>query len=124
LYTCRGKGKAVLKIKEKGMLAGVAIAQRIFTYKEPSSSFTIFKNDGDQMEAGEIAFEVIASIHSILQCERLVLNCMQRMSGIATLTHSYVEKLSGYKTRVLDTRKTTPNFRLLEKRSRANWRRH
>src|SRR5476651_1303930 len=67
------------------------------------------------MLEGEKAFEVQASAHTILSCERLVLNCMQRMSGIATLTHQYVEKLNGYKTKILDTRKTTPNFRLLEK---------
>ncbi len=109
------KGKAVLKIKEEGILAGVDVAQKIFTYKEPSASFVLFKKDGDTMKVGEIAFEVIASVHTILQCERLVLNCMQRMSGIATLTSTYTEKLRGYKTRVLDTRKTTPNFRLLEK---------
>lgn len=109
------KGKAVLKIKEEGILAGIDIAQKIFAYKEPSASIVLFKKDGDAMKFGEIAFEVIASVHTILQCERLVLNCMQRMSGIATLTSSYVEKLKGYKTGVLDTRKTTPNFRLLEK---------
>ncbi len=109
------KGKAVLKIKEEGILAGIDIAQKIFAYKEPSASFIFFKKDGDAMKYGEIAFEVIASVHSILQCERLVLNCMQRMSGIATLTSAYTEKLKGYKTKVLDTRKTTPNFRLLEK---------
>ena len=109
------KGKAVLKIKEEGILAGIDIAQKIFAYKEPSASFVLFKKDGDTMKYGEIAFEVIASVHTILQCERLVLNCMQRMSGIATLTSTYTEKLKGYKTRVLDTRKTTPNFRLLEK---------
>jgi len=111
------KGKAVLKIKEEGILAGIDIAQKIFAYKEPSASFVLFKKDGDTMKYGEIAFEVIASVHAILQCERLVLNCMQRMSGIATLTSTYTEKLKGYKTKVLDTRKTTPNFRLLEKES-------
>ena len=109
------KGKAILKIKEEGMLAGMEIAQKIFAYKEPSATFALFKKDGDAMKYGEIAFEVIASVHTILQCERLVLNCMQRMSGIATLTSTYTEKLKGYKTNVLDTRKTTPNFRLLEK---------
>ena len=67
------------------------------------------------MQAGEIAFEVMAKIYTILTCERLVLNCMQRMSGIATLTREYVKKLEGYSTQLLDTRKTTPNFRLLEK---------
>ena len=67
------------------------------------------------MKAGEMAFDVEASVHTILQCERLVLNCMQRMSGIATLTRQYVDRLYGYRTKLLDTRKTTPNFRLLEK---------
>jgi nicotinate-nucleotide pyrophosphorylase (carboxylating) len=109
------KGKAVLKIKEEGILAGIDVAQRIFQYKEKESVFTGFKKDGDTMKAGEKAFEIKASVHTILQCERLVLNCMQRMSGIATLTRSYVDKLKGYKTKLLDTRKTTPNFRLLEK---------
>jgi len=109
------KGKAVLKIKEDGIMAGVEVASYIFSYMEKDSIFTKFKNDGDAMKYGEKAFEVEAKVHTILQAERLVLNCMQRMSGIATLTHSYVEKLKGYKTRILDTRKTTPNFRLLEK---------
>jgi nicotinate-nucleotide pyrophosphorylase (carboxylating) len=109
------KGKAVLKIKEDGVLAGMNVAQTIFHYKEPSAIFTPFKKDGDEMKAGETAFEVSATVHTILQCERLVLNCMQRMSGIATLTKTYSDKLIGYKTRLLDTRKTTPNFRLLEK---------
>jgi nicotinate-nucleotide pyrophosphorylase (carboxylating) len=71
------------------------------------------------MQPGETAFEVEASVHTILQCERLVLNCMQRMSGIATLTRTYADKLKGHKTRILDTRKTTPNFRLLEKEAVA-----
>lgn len=109
------KGKAVLKIKQDGILAGIAIAEEIFRYKEPQAELKIFKKDGDPMKAGEIAFEVRASVHTILQCERLVLNCMQRMSGIATLTREYADKIKGYKTRILDTRKTTPNFRLLEK---------
>ncbi len=109
------KGKAVLKIKQDGILAGMEIAQKIFRYKEPTSVFTPFKNDGDEMKVGEKAFEVETLVHTILQCERLVLNCMQRMSGIATLTKQYTDKLQGYKTQLLDTRKTTPNFRLLEK---------
>jgi nicotinate-nucleotide pyrophosphorylase (carboxylating) len=109
------KGKAVLKIKQDGILAGMQVAEKIFRYKEPASVFTPFKKDGDKMVYGEKAFEVEASIYTILTCERLVLNCMQRMSGIATLTSLYTEKLKGYKTRLLDTRKTTPNFRLLEK---------
>ena len=109
------RGKAVLKIKQDGILAGVEVAKKIFEYKEPSSEFNLFKKDGDVMKNGEQAFEVESAVHTILQCERLVLNCMQRMSGIATLTRKYSEKLKGYKTRLLDTRKTTPNFRLLEK---------
>jgi nicotinate-nucleotide pyrophosphorylase (carboxylating) len=109
------RGKAVLKIKQEGILAGMEIAEKIFKIKEPSAIFTPFKQDGDSMKDGEEAFEAEATVHTILQCERLILNCMQRMSGIATLTRQYVDKLQRYKTRVLDTRKTTPNFRLLEK---------
>lgn len=109
------KGKAILKIKQEGILAGIQVAEKIFKQVEPSCQFKSFKNDGEVMQVGEIAFEVEASIHTILSCERLVLNCMQRMSGIATLTHTYTQKLKGYTTKLLDTRKTTPNFRLLEK---------
>jgi len=109
------KGKAVLKIKQGGILAGIEVAKKIFAIVEPSINFQQYKYDGDRMLFGEKAFEVEATIHTILKCERLVLNCMQRMSGIATLTHTYVEKLKGYHTKILDTRKTTPNFRLLEK---------
>jgi len=109
------KGKAVLKIKQPGTMAGMHVADAIFRYKEPGIRFIAFKKDGDQMEVGENAFEVVASVHTILQCERLVLNCMQRMSGIATLTRLYTDRLKGYATRLLDTRKTTPGFRLLEK---------
>ena len=109
------KGKAILKIKEAGTLAGIEVAEKIFQYVEPGIKFTALKKDGDKMEPGEIAFEVQAEVRNILSCERLVLNCMQRMSGIAALTANYVEKLNGYHTRLLDTRKTTPNFRLLEK---------
>jgi nicotinate-nucleotide pyrophosphorylase (carboxylating) len=109
------KGKAVLKIKEDGVLAGMAVAEKIFRYMQPDIIFTAYKNDGDTMRYGETAFDVNADVHTILQCERLVLNSMQRMSGIATLTQQYVEKLKGYTTKLLDTRKTTPNFRLLEK---------
>ncbi len=109
------KGEAVLKIKEEGILAGVKVAENIFKIKAPDSQFIFFKNDGERMQAGEKAFLVKAPVHILLQAERLVLNCMQRMSGIATLTRKYVEKLEGFKTKILDTRKTTPNFRLLEK---------
>ncbi|MBK8951191.1 MAG: carboxylating nicotinate-nucleotide diphosphorylase [Chitinophagaceae bacterium] len=109
------RGRAVLKIKQEGILAGMEVAEKIFRYKEPGIDFTPFKKDGEEMKSGEKAFEVEALVHTILQCERLVLNCMQRMSGIATLTKQYTDKLKGYKTKLLDTRKTTPNFRLLEK---------
>ena len=109
------KGKAILKIKDQGILAGVLVAEKIFRFMEPGVDFHPIKQDGDVMKPGEIAFEVSAHVHTILKCERLVLNCMQRMSGIATLTNKYVQRLTGYKTQVLDTRKTTPNFRLLEK---------
>ncbi len=91
------------------------VAHKIFSLVEPEFQFKAFKKDGNAMHAGEQAFEVEASIHTILKCERLVLNCMQRMSGIATLTRQYADKLKGYATKILDTRKTTPNFRLLEK---------
>lgn len=109
------KGRAVLKIKEAGILAGMHVAERIFRHMEPGIVFYPAMKDGDAMQPGNVAFEVEALVHTILQCERLVLNCMQRMSGIATLTATYVRKLEGYHTRLLDTRKTTPNFRLLEK---------
>ena len=109
------KGKAVLKIKQDGVLAGVDVAEKIFRQIQPDIVFTRFKKDGDNMVIGEKAFELDALVHTILTCERLVLNTMQRMSGIATLTREYVKKLEGFHTRLLDTRKTTPNFRLLEK---------
>ena len=109
------KGKAILKVKEDGIIAGVKVAEKIFNLVEPGIFFSANKKDGDHMTVGDVAFEVNAKVHTILTCERLVLNCMQRMSGIATLTRLYVEKLKGFKTKLLDTRKTTPNFRLLEK---------
>ena len=109
------KGKAQLKIKEDGILAGVSVAKKIFHLLEPSSILNIIKHDGEPMVYGETAFFAEAAVHTILKAERLVLNAMQRMSGIATLTKMYTRKLEGYHTRILDTRKTTPNFRLLEK---------
>jgi nicotinate-nucleotide pyrophosphorylase (carboxylating) len=110
------EGKAILKIKDLGIVAGIDVAQKIFLFVQPDARFYPHKKDGDKMEFGETAFTVEGKIHMILKCERLVLNCMQRMSGIATLTRKYVDKLKKYHTRLLDTRKTTPNFRLLEKR--------
>jgi nicotinate-nucleotide pyrophosphorylase (carboxylating) len=108
-------GRAELKIKQHGILAGMAVAEKIFGMKAAPITFVAFKKDGDPMEAGENAFEVQCSVRGILSCERLVLNCMQRMSGIASLTRQYADKLTGYKTKILDTRKSTPGFRLLEK---------
>jgi nicotinate-nucleotide pyrophosphorylase (carboxylating) len=109
------RGKAILKIKDHGILAGTDVAEYIFLYVDKSSFFRKIKNDGDEIQPGENAFEIETATRTILTCERLVLNCMQRMSGIATLTRKYVDKLKGFHTKLLDTRKTTPNFRLLEK---------
>jgi nicotinate-nucleotide pyrophosphorylase (carboxylating) len=97
------------------VLAGVAVAAKIFRQLEPDASLEIFKQDGDNMKYGDVAFIVSARVHTILKGERLVLNVMQRMCGIAGLTRTYTDQLKGYHTRILDTRKTTPNFRLLEK---------
>ncbi len=108
-------GKAVLKIKEDGILAGIALAQDIFHFLEPEATFTLYKKDGDRVKKGETAFEVSAKVHTILKAERLCLNCMQRMSGIATITNQYVEKVKDYPAKILDTRKTTPLFRYYEK---------
>ena len=109
------RGRAVLKIKQAGILAGMHVAEQVFRHREPAARFIAYKHDGDSMQPGEQAFEIEAAVHVILQCERLVLNCMQRMSGIATLTRQYADKLHGYSTKILDSRKTTPNVRFLEK---------
>jgi nicotinate-nucleotide pyrophosphorylase (carboxylating) len=109
------KGIAVLKIKDSGVLAGMHVAEAVFKTIQPSIVFKSFKSDGDLVRPGDNAFEVEADVHTILKCERVVLNCMQRMSGIATLTKKYSDQIKGYSARLLDTRKTTPNFRLLEK---------
>ena len=109
------QGIAVLKVKEAGIVAGIALAEEIFKTIEPSATFSFYKSDGDKVVPGDIAFELSASVHTILKGERLALNCMQRMSGIATLTHQYTKLLEGYHTRILDTRKTTPLFRKHEK---------
>lgn len=109
------RGHAVLKIKQNGTLAGLDVAEKIFRWYHQNVQFERFKNDGDEMQEGEEAFTVETFVHNILKLERLVLNIMQRMSGIATLTRQYTSKLEPYNTRLLDTRKTTPNFRLLEK---------
>lgn len=108
-------GKSRLIIKESGVLAGVEIAQRIFKHFDPDMRMDIFICDGAEVKRGDIAFTVEGRVQSLLQTERLVLNVMQRMSGIATTTRRYVKALEGTETRVLDTRKTTPGMRMLEK---------
>jgi nicotinate-nucleotide pyrophosphorylase (carboxylating) len=102
-------------VKEEGILAGVEIAERIFHTFDPELELTVLIRDGEKVKYGDIAFIVKGKVQSLLQTERLVLNVMQRMSGIATTTHKYAEKLEGTKTKVLDTRKTTPGMRMLEK---------
>lgn len=113
------KGKAVLKVKEDGIIAGLDLAKEIFLFLEPDAQISFFKKDGDQVKNGEIAFEVQATVHTILKAERLALNCMQRMSGIATITNVYTEKIKEYPAKILDTRKTTPLFRKFEKEAVA-----
>ncbi|MFN4234262.1 MAG: carboxylating nicotinate-nucleotide diphosphorylase [Bacteroidia bacterium] len=108
-------GKAQLLIKENGIIAGVELAEKIFKYLDPNFKISVFINDGAKINKGDIAFEVEGNIQKILQAERLVLNCMQRMSGIATYTHYLNSKLQGLHTKLLDTRKTTPGFRFFEK---------
>ncbi|MDR2680955.1 MAG: carboxylating nicotinate-nucleotide diphosphorylase [Tannerella sp.] len=108
-------GKSRLIIKEDGVLAGVDMAGRIFNHFDPSMRMNVFIHDGAEVKKGDIAFTVEGKIQSILQTERIVLNVMQRMSGIATTTRRYVKALEGTNTRVLDTRKTTPGMRIMEK---------
>ena len=108
-------GKSQLIIKEDGVLAGIEMAKRIFHYFDPSLKVTVFINDGAEVKVGDIALKVEGKVQSLLQTERLMLNVMQRMRGIATTTRSYVKLLEGTKTRVLDTRKTTPGMRMIEK---------
>lgn len=108
-------GQAQLVMKQKGVLAGVALAGYIFAAIDPALSFTPHIDDGQSVETGDKVFTVAGSARSILMAERLVLNFMQRMSGIATLTHQFVSALEGTSTRILDTRKTTPGMRYFEK---------
>ena len=108
-------GKSRLIIKEDGVLAGVEMAKLIFEYVDHNLKMTVFIQDGSDVKKGDIAFTVEGSIRSLLQAERVMLNAMQRMSGIATTTRRYVEALKGTKTHVLDTRKTTPGMRMMEK---------
>lgn len=108
-------GKQHLLVKEEGILAGVEIAKKVFHKFDPELNMTVFINDGAHVKPGDVAFVVEGRVRSLLQTERLMLNIMQRMSGIATMTAKYMERLKGLKTKVLDTRKTTPGMRMLEK---------
>lgn len=108
-------GKSQLIVKENGVLAGVEVAREIFRAFDPELKMTVFIADGAEVKVGDVAFVVEGKVQSLLQTERLMLNIMQRMSGVATCTREFVKALEGTKTRVLDTRKTTPGLRLLEK---------
>jgi nicotinate-nucleotide pyrophosphorylase (carboxylating) len=107
--------KARLLVKDDGILAGAELAEKIFHHYNPSFKIDFLKRDGDKIKKGDVAFLVEGPARDILSCERLVLNCMQRMSGIATLTHKINQELNGLNTKLLDTRKTTPLFRYMEK---------
>lgn len=109
------QGKANLLVKEKGIIAGIEVAKRIYEIVDPALEVVFYKNDGDAIEIGDIVFQVSGSSQSILTSERLVLNCMQRMSGIATQTAQVLRVIEGCHTKILDTRKTTPGIRFLEK---------
>ncbi len=109
------EGKSRLIIKEDGVLAGVRVAKMVFEHFDPELKMQVFINDGTRVKKGDVAFEVSGKVRSLLQTERLMLNIMQRMSGIATMTSKYMDVLKGTNTYVLDTRKTTPGMRMLEK---------
>lgn len=106
---------AKLLVKQNGIIAGIELAEYIFSEIDSTMNLQVNNNDGDKVKVNDIAFTVHGNVQSILKAERLVLNCMQRMSGIASTTYKYVELLNGLSTKVLDTRKTTPHFRYLEK---------
>lgn len=108
-------GCSQLIIKENGILAGVEVAREVFRQFDPELKMEVFIEDGAEVKKGDVAFKVYGRVLSLLQTERLMLNLMQRMSGVATSTHKYAKALEGTKTRVLDTRKTTPGLRMLEK---------
>lgn len=110
-------GKSHLLIKEDGILAGVEVAKKVFARFDDTMKVEVLIQDGAHVKKGDIAMVVAGKVRSLLQTERLMLNIMQRMSGIATMTNKYVEKLKGTKTHVLDTRKTTPGMRMLEKQA-------
>lgn len=110
-------GSSKLLIKEDGILAGIEVAKKVFARFDPTMKVEVLMHDGSRVKKGDVAMIVSGKTRSLLQTERLMLNIMQRMSGIATMTNVYVEKLKGTKTRVLDTRKTTPGMRMLEKQA-------
>lgn len=110
-------GKSHLLIKEPGVLAGVEVAKKVFAHFDPSMKVEVLIGDGAKVNKGDVAMIVTGKVRSLLQTERLMLNIMQRMSGIATMTNKYVERIAGTKTRILDTRKTTPGMRMLEKQA-------
>ncbi|MDE6034113.1 MAG: carboxylating nicotinate-nucleotide diphosphorylase [Muribaculaceae bacterium] len=109
------RGKQHLIIKEPGILAGVEVARKVFEKFDPELKMTVFIPDGTEVKPGDIAFEVEGRVQSLLQTERIMLNIMQRMSGIATTTHRYQQELQGLKAKVIDTRKTQPGMRILDK---------
>jgi len=110
-------GRSHLLVKEEGILAGVDMARKVFQKFDPDMKMNVLINDGAHVKPGDIAFTVDGRVRSLLQTERLMLNIMQRMSGIATMTHRYVERVAGTGCHILDTRKTTPGMRLLEKQA-------
>ncbi|MDY6271210.1 MAG: carboxylating nicotinate-nucleotide diphosphorylase [Prevotella sp.] len=110
-------GKSKLLVKEEGILAGVDMARKVFNKFDPTMTMQVFIKDGTHVKPGDVAFVTSGKVRSLLQTERIMLNIMQRMSGIATMTHRYVERLEGTHTHVLDTRKTTPGMRILEKQA-------
>lgn len=109
------RSKAILRVKDYGVIAGVELAEKILKHLDPTATFTIHKTDGTDVVFGQTAFEVEANTRSLLQGERLLLNCMQRMSGIATLSSRFAFEVGDLPVKVLDTRKTTPLIRFLEK---------
>ncbi|UTW67137.1 carboxylating nicotinate-nucleotide diphosphorylase [bacterium SCSIO 12643] len=111
------KGKAHLLVKEAGIISGIDVAKKVFDLVDPDIQLEIFIRDGDQVSSGDIVFIASGSSQNLLKAERLMLNLMQRMSGIATTTHKYVQLTAGTKAKVLDTRKTTPNLRAFEKQA-------
>lgn len=110
-------GKSHLLVKEDGIIAGIELAKKVFDKFDPTMKMEVFITDGTPVKKGDIAFEVTGKIRSLLQTERLMLNIMQRMSGIATMTHKYVERVAGTNCHILDTRKTTPGLRMIEKQA-------